>query len=172
MPSFNGIVWFLTSSFLSDIYIFNIYYIWYIFNIIYYIRYIQHYVLSIYRILALISKIFSHFCRLLFCFIDSILCLIQALQFHEVPFINFHLSAYAIGSNLFRESSAVPRCSRLFATFSSIRFSIYDFEIQVFCRVITMGLFSVFYIQTSILPAPYVAVSFSEYNCVNLCLSL
>jgi hypothetical protein len=33
-------------------------------------------------------KIFSESCRLPYCPIDSILCLTEAFQFHEVPFIN------------------------------------------------------------------------------------
>ena len=57
------------------------------------------------------------FCRLPFCLIDSVLCLTETFQFHEVPFI----VDCSVCDNVF---SPVLMHSRLLPTFSSIRFSI------------------------------------------------
>jgi hypothetical protein len=63
---------------------------------------------------------------LLFCPIDSVLCFAQYLQFYEVPLLILDITALVIGV-LFIKSYPVPMCSRLFPTFSSIRFSIPGF---------------------------------------------
>ena len=72
----------------------------------------------------MIGKDLFLICWLLFCPIDSVLCLTEALQFYEVPFVNSW--AWAIGV-LFRKISPVPMCSRLFPTFFSISFSVSGF---------------------------------------------
>jgi hypothetical protein len=66
LPIFNWIIWFLISSVFSSLHILDI------------------------RLLLDVElvKIFSPYCRLLFCPIDSVFCLVEALQFHEVPILN------------------------------------------------------------------------------------
>ena len=70
-----------------------------------------------------ISEAFFPICRLLICAIGSVICLTEAFQFHEVPFVNFLSRPWVIGV-LFRKIFHVPMCSRLFPTFSSIRFRV------------------------------------------------
>lgn len=53
----------------------------------------------------------------------------QKLQFHGVPFINVDLSACATDA-LFRKSLPVQTNSRLFPTFSSIRFRVPAFMLR------------------------------------------
>jgi hypothetical protein len=72
-----------------------------------------------------------------FCFINSVLCLTEALQFYEVPFVDTYLIAQAIGA-LFRKISPVPIFSKLFPTFSSISFSVsvfYFFFLRYFLHL-------------------------------------
>jgi hypothetical protein len=57
------------------------------------------------------GEYFFPFCRLLFCPIDSVLCLTEAFQFHEVPLI-VGLSACTT-SVLFGKLSPVPMHSRM-----------------------------------------------------------
>ena len=64
------------------------------------------------------------------CLIDGVLCLIEALHFHEVSFIYFvDLRARAIGV-LFRKLSHVSMSLRLFPTYSSIRSSVSGFMLR------------------------------------------
>ena len=63
-------------------------------------------------------------CWWLFCLIESVFCLTEALQFYEVPFDDIYLTAQAIAV-LFRIFSPVPISLRLFPTFSSISFTVF-----------------------------------------------
>ena len=77
------------------------------------------YILDISRLSDLgLVKILSQSVVSLFCLIDSVFCLTEALQFYEVPFVNLTAQAIAV---LFRNFSPVPISSKLF---SSISFSV------------------------------------------------
>jgi hypothetical protein len=54
-----------------------------------------------------VSKDIFPICRLLFCPIDNVLCLSEAFQFHEVPFISHWCSVQEIFSdtNAFKDIS-------------------------------------------------------------------
>jgi len=67
-----------------------------------------------------LMKIFFPIFTLLICPIDSVLCLTEAFQFYEIPFINSW--AWATGI-LFRKFPPWPRSWRLFSNFPSIRLS-------------------------------------------------
>ena len=71
------------------------------------------------------------FCRLSFCPLDRVLCLIETFQFDGIPFMNCEPYCLNIGV-LFRKLSPVPLLSRLVSTFSSIKFSIADFMLRYF----------------------------------------
>lgn len=71
----------------------------------------------------------SQFYRLPFCPTGCILCLREAFQFDEVPFIYCVLNVCTI-SILFSMQSPATMHSRIFPTFSSIWFSIQDFMLR------------------------------------------
>ena len=75
------------------------------------------------------KKLFSHFCRLPLCPLDSVFALQKLFRFTRSHLLNFDLSDCAIVV-LFRKSFPVPMCLRLFSTFFSIRFSVPDFMIR------------------------------------------
>jgi hypothetical protein len=87
------------------------------------------YILGIIR--CVVWEILSPFRRPLLCPNDGILCCAEALQFHEVPFIIVDFGVCANGV-LFRKSFPMHRRSRLFPIFSSIRFIIFGFIVEVF----------------------------------------
>jgi hypothetical protein len=103
-PILIGLSVFLESNFLSSLYILDISHI---------IRF-------------RIGKRSFPICWLPFCLIDSFFCLVEALQFYEVPFVILDLITQATGV-LSRNFSPVPISSRLILTFSSISFSISGF---------------------------------------------
>jgi hypothetical protein len=73
-------------------------------------------------------KILSEFVGYFFCPTESILCFIEAFQFHEVLFINCW--SYSLRHRCsVRKLSSVPMCSRLFPTIS-MRFSLSCFMLK------------------------------------------
>ena len=87
------------------------------------------YILDISPVRCRIGEDIFPFCRLLFCLIDSVLCIIEAFQFQEVHLLIVGLSVCATGV-IFRKCSPVPMCSRLLPTFSSIRLSVTGFMLR------------------------------------------
>ena len=79
---------------------------------------------------------FFHYVGCCFVSIDSVAFLSEAFQFHEIPFIKVDLRALATGV-LLRKLSPVPKSSRMFTTFSSIRFSVsfFFFNTEVFVPI-------------------------------------
>lgn len=75
------------------------------------------------------NKIFFQFCRLLLCLNNWVLCLVEAFQFCEVPYINCDLST-STTAVLFRKASPLCTSSRLFSSFSSISFSVTGFMVR------------------------------------------
>jgi len=82
------------------------------------------YILDISLLLVVeLVKIFFPVCRLPICLIDSLLCLTEAFQLHEVPFFNSLSWTWIIGV-LFKKCLLVAMSSRVFPVFSSTRFSV------------------------------------------------
>ena len=93
-------------------------------------------------------------CRLLFCPIDIGLSLTKNFNFRGSHQSIFDLRAWAIGA-LSDKLYPVPMHSRLFTTFSSMRFSLsvlcwgpWSNRIWVLCRLMTMNVFAFFSMQT------------------------
>lgn len=113
------------------------------------------YILDITSLLDMaLMKIFFHSVICHFVLLKVSFGLTEAWQFHEVPFI-VSFCACAI-SVIFRKLSPVTVSSRLFLSFFSVSFSVSGLMLMslihwtwVLCRVISMDLFAIFYIQKS-----------------------
>ena len=68
----------------------------------------------------MLAEVLLPLSTLLPCTFDSVLCLTEAFQFHEVPIIVYLVLELLV----FQKLSPAPVCSRLFFTFSSIKFSV------------------------------------------------
>ena len=93
-------------------------------------------------------------CRLPLCLVDHFLCLTEASQFQEIPFI-VSLSVCATGV-IFRKRSPVSMCSSAFDILISIffycgwsqLFELSNIFIVIFC--LSVGLFVVFQLRVSL----------------------
>ena len=94
-------------------------------------------------------------CRLRFCHIFLDLCLAEVLSFRRSHLLTVTLSVCATGVT-FRKLSPVIMHSRIFSTFSFIRFGVTGFMLRSLihfnlsvCMGIDMDLFSFFYMSAS-----------------------